>query len=339
MQGQLVDELRRCLDSFCKLIAMNTFTDIALPVLADAAKDTIYLVPFLLITYLALEWIEHKSGEKSAETLQHAGAAGPIVGSIVGVLPQCGFSAAAATLWAGRVVTLGTVFAVFLSTSDEMLPIFIAEEVDPFTIVKIMAAKLVIGMLMGFIVDAGMRLTRRDKEKLRIHELCERDHCRCNGDCHACEENPELAYDFEHDGEHEHHHEHGSIITSALKHTVQVTVFIFVISLCLDAVIEAVGEEVFISFVGSNPLLSIFASALVGLIPNCAASVVIAQLYVEGALGAGAMMSGLLVSAGVGILVLCRTNRRPAQNCAILAGLWAIGVVWGLIIWALGITF
>lgn len=334
-----MDDSRRSLDEFGTLNRMNTFAEIALPVLADAAKDTLYLIPFLLITYLALEWIEHKAGDKSAESLQQAGAAGPILGAIVGILPQCGFSAAASTLWAGRVITLGTLFAVFLSTSDEMLPIFLAEEIDPFTILKIMVAKLVIGMLMGFVVDAGMRLARRDKEKLRIHELCEHDRCHCNGDCHACEENPELAYDFEHDGAHEHHHEHGSILASAVKHTLQVTVFIFVITLVLNGVIETVGEDAFAAFVGSNPVLSIFASALVGLIPNCAASVVIAQLYVEGALGAGAMMSGLLVSAGVGILVLCRTNRRPAQNCAILAGLWAMGVVWGLIFWGLGVSF
>ena len=308
-------------------------------VLEHSIEDTLYLIPFLFVTYLAMEWLEHKAGDKAEEAVRRAGAAGPVVGALVGIVPQCGFSAAAATLWAGRVITLGTLFAVLLSTSDEMLPIFLAEQVAPMTILKIMGVKLMIGMVMGFVVDAAIRLARRDREKLRIHELCERDRCHCNGDCETCEQQPELAYDFEHDEEHEHHHEGGSILRSALKHTVQVTVFIFVITLVLDGALELVGEDALAAFLGSNPVLSVLGSALVGLIPNCAASVVIAQLYVEGALGAGAMMAGLLVSAGVGLLVLFRTNRRLRQNLIVLAGLWATGVFWGLIISAFGIVF
>ena len=308
-------------------------------VLEHSIEDTLYLIPFLFVTYLAMEWLEHKAGDKAEEAVRRAGAAGPVVGALVGIVPQCGFSAAAATLWAGRVITLGTLFAVFLSTSDEMLPIFLAEQVAPMTILKIMGVKLMIGMVMGFVVDAAVRLARRDREKLRIHELCERDRCHCNGDCETCEQQPELAYDFEHDEEHEHHHEGGSILRSALKHTVQVTVFIFIITLVLDGALELVGEDALAAFLGSNPVLSVLGSALVGLIPNCAASVVIAQLYVEGALGAGAMMAGLLVSAGVGLLVLFRTNRGLRQNLIVLAGLWATGVFWGLIISAFGIAF
>lgn len=318
---------------------MEDITHLIGHVLEHSIEDTLYLIPFLFVTYLAMEWLEHKAGDKAEEAVRRAGAAGPVVGALVGIVPQCGFSAAAATLWAGRVITLGTLFAVFLSTSDEMLPIFLAEQVAPMTILKIMGVKLMIGMVMGFVVDAAIRLARRDREKLRIHELCERDYCHCNGDCDACEQQPELAYDFEHDEEHEHHHEGGSILRSALKHTVQVTVFIFVITLVLDGALELVGEDALAAFLGSNPVLSVLGSALVGLIPNCAASVVIAQLYVEGALGAGAMMAGLLVSAGVGLLVLFRTNRRLRQNLIVLAGLWATGVFWGLIISAFGIVF
>ena len=318
---------------------MEDITHLIGHVLEHSVEDTLYLIPFLFVTYLAMEWLEHKAGDKAEEAVRRAGAAGPVVGALVGIVPQCGFSAAAATLWAGRVITLGTLFAVFLSTSDEMLPIFLAEQVAPMTILKIMGVKLMIGMVMGFVVDAAVRLARRDRERLRIHELCERDRCHCNGDCETCEQQPELAYDFEHDEEHEHHHEGGSILRSALKHTVQVTVFIFVITLVLDGALELVGEDALGAFLGSNPVLSVLGSALVGLIPNCAASVVIAQLYVEGALGAGAMMAGLLVSAGVGLLVLFRTNRGLRQNLIVLAGLWATGVFWGLIISAFGIAF
>ncbi|WP_281623967.1 putative manganese transporter [Senegalimassilia anaerobia] len=318
---------------------MEDITHLIGHVLEHSIEDTLYLIPFLFVTYLAMEWLEHKAGDRAEDAVRRAGAAGPVVGALVGIVPQCGFSAAAATLWAGRVITLGTLFAVFLSTSDEMLPIFLAEQVAPMTILKIMGVKLIIGMIMGFVVDAAIRLARRDREKLRIHELCERDHCHCNGDCETCEQQPELAYDFEHDEEHEHHHEGGSILRSALKHTVQVTVFIFVITLVLDGALELVGEDALGAFLGSNPVLSVLGSALVGLIPNCAASVVIAQLYVEGALGAGAMMAGLLVSAGVGLLVLFRTNRGLRQNLIVLAGLWATGAFWGLIISAFGIVF
>lgn len=318
---------------------MEDITHLIGHVLEHSVEDTLYLIPFLFVTYLAMEWLEHKAGDKAEEAVRRAGAAGPVVGALVGIVPQCGFSAAAATLWAGRVITLGTLFAVFLSTSDEMLPIFLAEQVAPMTILKIMGVKLMIGMVMGFVVDAAVRLARRDRERLRIHELCERDRCHCNGDCETCEQQPELAYDFEHDEEHEHHHEGGSILRSALKHTLQVTVFIFVITLVLDGALELVGEDALGAFLGSNPVLSVLGSALVGLIPNCAASVVIAQLYVEGALGAGAMMAGLLVSAGVGLLVLFRTNRGLRQNLIVLAGLWATGVFWGLIISAFGVVF
>ncbi|MEE0303613.1 MAG: putative manganese transporter [Senegalimassilia anaerobia] len=318
---------------------MEDITHLIGHVLEHSIEDTLYLIPFLFVTYLAMEWLEHKAGDKAEDAVRRAGAAGPVVGALVGIVPQCGFSAAAATLWAGRVITLGTLFAVFLSTSDEMLPIFLAEQVAPATILKIMGVKLMIGMVMGFVVDAVIRLARRDREKLRIHELCERDRCHCNGDCETCEQQPELAYDFEHDEEHGHHHEGGSILRSALKHTVQVTVFIFIITLVLDGALELVGEDALAAFLGSNPVLSVLGSALVGLIPNCAASVVIAQLYVEGALGAGAMMAGLLVSAGVGLLVLFRTNRGLRQNLIVLAGLWATGVFWGLIISAFGIAF
>ena len=184
---------------------MDTFIDIAWPVLEDSLLDTLYIIPFLFITYLAMEWLEHKTGGKAEAAIQRAGAAGPFIGAVVGVVPQCGFSAAAATLWAGRVITLGTLFAVFLSTSDEMLPIFIAEQVPLEVILKIIGAKIIIGMIMGFLVDAGLRIARRIDMPLHIHDLCEQEHCHC------------------HDGE-------GGILKSAVKHTLQVTLFIFIIS-------------------------------------------------------------------------------------------------------------
>ena len=293
---------------------MEEFAHIAGHVLEHSVADTLYIIPFLFVTYLVMEWLEHKTSGRTEAAVQRAGAAGPAVGALVGVVPQCGFSAAAATLGAGRVITLGTLFAVFLSTSDEMLPIFIAEQVPVVVILKILAAKIVIGMVMGFLVDAGMRIARRIDSPLHIHELCERDHCHC------------------HDGE-------GGILKSAIKHTLQVTLFVFLITLVLNGVLEVVGEDVLGEFLSANPALSVFGAALVGLVPNCAASIVVAQLYVSGVLGSGAMLAGLLVSAGVGLLVLVRTNRHWKQNVAIIAGLYVTGVVWGFIANALGVVF
>lgn len=332
---------------------METIVEIAGDVLLDAAVDTLKLIPFLFVTYFAMEWLEHKTGAKTQQTIRRAGAAGPAIGALLGVVPQCGFSAAASTLYAGRVITLGTLFAVYLSTSDEMLPIFIAEQAPVGTIVSILVTKVAIGMIAGFLIDLAFRRQQKEQENLRIHELCQRDKCACNHNCTTCSQHPETVYSHHDDCAegctHEHHahdhaHDHGAaswadIVLSALKHTVEVTVFIFVISVVLNAVIEGVGESTLAGFVGQNEILSVVCAAIVGLIPNCAASVVIAQLYLEGVLGAGAMMAGLLVSAGVGLLVLARTNRPVERTVAIIAGMLAIGVVCGLLILLVGISF
>lgn len=300
--------------------------------------DTLRLIPFLFVTYLAMEALEHRAGKASEDAVRKAGHAGPAIGALLGVVPQCGFSAAASTLYAARVVTLGTLFAVFLSTSDEMLPILIAEQAPIALIVKVLAIKAAVGMVVGFAIDIALRVLRRDKEHLRIHELCERDKCHCNGECVACEENPELAYDYRHDEEHEHDHAGVSIAKSALKHTVQVTLFIFLITLLLEVVMDSVGEEAIEAFMASNPGLSVVAASLVGLIPNCAASVAITELYLDGTLGAGAMMGGLLVSAGVGLLVLVRANRPMRDNVAIIAGLLVVGIAVGGVMTAFGMV-
>jgi hypothetical protein len=256
--------------------------------------------------------------------------AGPFAGALLGAFPQCGFSAAAATLYAGRVITIGTLIAVFLATSDEMLPIFLAEQVDVAIIGKVLGAKVAIGMLMGFAIDLVLCLVHRDPHPhMHIHDLCEEDGCDCDDE----EEDGHAGHD--HDG----HHHHSSIFGSALHHTAQVTLFIFLITLALDGAIELMGEEAFAAFISANPELSIVASGIVGLIPNCAASVVITELYLEGTLGAGALMSGLLVGAGIGLLVLLRTNRDWRETALIVAVLLAIGIAWGFIFQVAGVVF
>ena len=402
---------------------MESFADIAADVVLDATWDTLYLVPFLLAVYLFMEWLEHKAGDATQRAVRKAGALGPLVGAVLGAFPQCGFSAMGATLYAGRVVTLGTLFAVFLSTSDELLPMMIAEHAPIGQMLAILGVKVVIGMAMGFAVDAVLRMRRRPEEPLAIHKLCAQDHCECSGECATCRENPELTYEHDrileacacehdhthahdrahahdrdhahahdyacdrdhdhacdhdhvcdHDHDHAHDHAHGSqnldcggrdgdfgpvdggsgcecehhhphqhtgthIVKSALKHTVQVSAFIWVVSLLLGAAFAVAGEDAVAQVLAANPVAAVFASGLVGLIPNCAASVAVIELYLEGVLGTGAMMSGLLVASGVGLLVLCRSNRNWRQNAVIIAVLYGIGVAWGLVFLALGVVF
>lgn len=349
--------------------------ELLIHLLEHAFNDTIYLVPFLFVTYVALETLEHKAGDHAAELVRKAGVAGPLVGALVGAVPQCGFSAAGSALYASRAITLGTLFAVFLSTSDEMLPLFIAEQVDPSIMFSIIATKVVIGMIMGFAIDGMLRLRIRDRVKhekniVALSEAArgtsdsptapEADHNHNDHtDCHCAEHGTRHeCCDHTHHIHHEieqpfsHHHCHNAsctisegsngwkdILLSALKHTVQVSLIVYLISFALVAIMEIAGEEALATFLATNPGIAIFGSALVGLIPNCGASVIITQLYLDGMLGTGAMISGLLVSAGVGILVLFGENRRARQNIAILLGLFAIGVAWGLVFEVLGIHF
>lgn len=358
-------------------------------ILLDAGKDTLSLVPFLLVTYLALETLEHVAGNRVNGAIKRAGAAGPVVGSLLGMVPQCGFSAMAATLYAGRVVTLGTLVAVFLSTSDEMLPLLLAEQVPVQTMAMLLASKALIALVTGFIVDAAIRGLRRNARAHaairrtvlgtasnpahvncahddhtggdiidevaeagvsadHIHELCERDHCGCDEDEDEYEHGHGHDHDHGHEGEHEHHHGHGhshshegtpvlSIIRSAISHTVQVSVFIFLVTLILVAVLETFGESAIEQFLRGNETLAVLGSALVGLIPNCSASVVITQLYLEGALQLAPMLAGTLISAGVGYLVLFRTNRSARENAVFLVMMYVIGAGWGLVLSAFGL--
>lgn len=278
----------------------------------DAAIDSIKLLPFLFLTYLAMELLEHHTGEHTNQTIQKAGKVGPAVGSILGVVPQCGFSAAASSLYAGRVITLGTLIAVFMSTSDEMLPIFISEAVPVGRVLKILLFKVVVACITGFLVDLILvRKLHFGKEHMDIHVVCEEEHCHCE------------------DG----------VFVSAAKHTFKITLFIFLISVAINLVMLTVGTDTVKNLLGAVPVVGELIAGLVGLIPNCAASVVITQLYLQGMIGAGPMMSGLLVSAGVGILILCRLNRHTKENLKIIAVLLVSGVVWGMLIELFGITF
>ncbi len=284
-------------------------------ILEHAFTDSLKIVPFLFVTYLVMEWMEHALSDSTQSMVKRAGRFGPLFGSIAGMFPQCGFSAAAASFYSGGVITLGTLLAIFLSTSDEMLPILISEKLPMAMIAKILITKMLIGMIGGFLVDFGLtKIGKGHVVQKHIHDLCEHDHCHCE-------------------------EEGSSIIKSALVHTAKVVFFIFVVTVILNTVMEFGGEEVLSSMAFSNPVFGSLIAGAVGVIPNCAASVIITQLYLKGVMSAGAMMAGLLVGAGVGVLILFRTNQPLKQNAKILALLYGIGVFAGILIDLIGLTF
>lgn len=280
-------------------------------VLEHSISDSITLIPFLFVTYLLMEYLEHKTGEKTTKLIRRAGKTGPVWGGILGVLPQCGFSASASSLYAGRLITVGTLLAIYLSTSDEMLPILISEQVAPGLIGKILFMKALMGIITGLAVDQILvRIFRRPEKEADIHSICEHEHCHC---------------------------EEGGIVRSAILHTLQIMVYIFLITVILNLAIEGIGEERLSELMLDVPVIGQMVAALVGLIPNCASSVVITRLYVERLLGGGAMMSGLLVNAGVGVLILFRQHRNLKKNLQILAILYSAGVLWGILVQLLGL--
>ena len=418
--------------------------DLFLDCLIDAALDTLRLVPFLLVTYFALVALEYKAGAKTREVVARAGASGPAIGAMLGAVPQCGFSAAAAMLYAGRVITLGTLFAVFLSTSDEMLPLMIAQQADPGLMVQLVLLKVALGMVTGFLVDLAIRVLgikvqgmgaefvgsdepeifqldsgsiiaiypdgsatldgdpfdleallaqANEEEGLSLEEIEEGAKGQLEGEIAGNKASAESAgtqdgtrKTLETAGASEAAAEVSGYAASAatgtsnsddsdssaqpassptpvfvgscgpgcacgadmgwsgvvretLVRSAEVTFFVFLVTLVLNLILGLAGEDALAGAISAVPGLSIFVSALVGLIPNCAASVAITQLYLAGVLSMGATMAGLLVSAGIGLLVLFSANRSTKQNLAILAVLYVIGVAWGFVIDLLGIAF
>lgn len=294
--------------------------ELIVDVIVDSVLDTLELVPLLFVTYLAMEAIEHSASSRARAVVERSGAAGPVIGALLGALPQCGFSAMAATLFAGRVVSAGTLVAVVLSTSDEMVPVFLAHQEPLGRLLAIMGIKVVVGLAVGLIVDAVLRARHRAGDgHIHIHELCEREHCHCDD---------------------EHDHEHGSrlwaIVRSALVHTVQVTLFILLLTFAFGLVIEFVGQDALAQLLANHPVRATFLAALVGLIPNCGASVAICELFLDGVLATGPMLAGLLASGGVGLLVLWRTNANVRQNATVTLLVYLVAVVTGLLVGASG---
>ncbi len=282
-----------------------------LDVVLDTLLDSLRLLPFLFLTYLLMEFLEHRAGEAGRARIGAARKSGPVWGALFGIIPQCGFSAAASSLYSGRMITMGTLMAIYLSTSDEMLPILISSAVSLPRILRILAVKAGIAMITGLLVDLIMK-----------------DHREHQPDSHR------------------HHHDHEKeedcqehLTVAALHHTLEVFFYIILISFVLNLIIALVGEETLAMIFTKLPVVSELLAALVGLIPNCASSVVITELYLSGVITSGPMMAGLLVNAGVGILVLLRLDHDKKDILQIVGTLYVSGVLWGLVIELLQVVF
>ena len=276
-----------------------------LDVLLDTIIDVLKILPFLFIAYLIIELIENKAGDKTTNIIRKSGKFGPVLGGLLGIVPQCGFSTAAANLYAGKIISMGTIIAVFLSTSDEMLPILISEAVPVNLIINILLIKVVISITAGLIVDFMYRKKHSDLSKEEIHKICDDEHCHC---------------------------EEEGILKASITHTIHILFYIFVVSLILNTIIHLIGEENIANLVLDVPVLGPVVSSIIGLIPNCASSVILTQVYLQNIISLGSMIAGLLVNAGIGLLVLFKVNKSKKENFTILGILYFVGVISGIII-------
>ena len=270
---------------------------ILLDVLKDAVIDCLKMLPILYLSYLLMELLEHRAGGKLTDAVSKVGKTGPLIGAALGVIPQCGFSGAVASLYAGGVATVGTLIAVLLSTSDEMLPILLGSGTDGWLIFRLLLTKFAAGVVFGFLVD----LLLRRGEQQEIHELCEREHCSC--------------------GKH-------NVFVSALIHCGQVLAVIFAVTFLLGLAFAYWGDTLTFP---SIPVVGELLTGLLGLIPSCSVSVLLTGLYTKGVLSAGALLAGLCVNGGVGLLVLFRLNKDSRDNLRIVSILYVCGVLTGLI--------
>lgn len=281
-----------------------------LDILVDTIIDSLKLLPFLFIAYLIMEYIEHKISDKSKEKIKKSGKFGPAIGSALGIFPQCGFSVAATNLYAARIITLGTLISVYLSTSDEMLPILISKAVPLNIIITILAIKFAIGMIYGFIIDFCISLKNKSKEENKIVDICEEEHCHCEK----------------------------GILKSAIKHTINVFIYIFILTLLINIIVDMVGEDTLKNVMQGASIFEPIIAALIGLIPNCASSVIITELYLSEIITFGSLIAGLLVNAGAGILMLFRINKNIKENIKIVALLYILGMATGIVINLIGIS-
>ena len=270
----------------------------------DGLIDTLKVFPFLLISFYIIEILEHKIN--SNKRLESSGKYGPVLGSLLGIIPQCGIASIATNLYVTGIITLGTLISVFLSTSDEMIPILLSEKVSIKLIFIILVIKLVVGLVSGLLIDLVY------PRKIRSHyEICEEEHCHCD--------------------------DHKFI--SAFKHTINISLFILVINVLLNMVFNYGLNDYLSSLLLKDSIFSPIITSLIGLIPNCASSIVITKLYLASSISFGSMIAGLLTNSGIALVVLFKTNRNLKENINIILLTYFIGTVIGIILNILHIAF
>lgn len=267
-------------------------------------EETLLLLPFLFATYLALETLEAKSGGALERFLGRVRLLGPLAGAAAGAVPQCGVAAAAASLYAGGVITAGALVAVFLSTSDELIPVLISERTAFPLLAKIVLFKIVAGVVMGTAVNLTLRFIRMKRREASVSELCRHSHCGCT--------------------------KRRGVVVPALIHTGEIFLFIVIVSGLIELCMHFFGEDALKSLRLTQPFIGECLSALLGLVPNCAVSVASAKLYLAGGMSAGSLMASSLTGSGLGLLVLFRTNRNLKENLAVLAVIYVSGVLLGM---------
>lgn len=274
-------------------------------IILDTLLDSLKILPFLFIAFLIIELFEHKLSKKTEKTIKKAGKLGPLIGSLLGAIPQCGFSVLATNLYITRIISLGTLIAIYLSTSDEMLPILIAEKAPINDILLLVIVKILIGLICGFIIDLIIK-----KENPKKHfEICENDHCDCD---------------------------HG-IILPAIKHTLKTLIFIFIITFILNASFHYIGKENIKHLFDKTTFFTPFISTLIGLIPNCGSSIILTELYIANILPLSSAISGLLANSGIALLILFKSNKNIKENVKIVSILYLISILSGLLLKIFGV--
>lgn len=272
-------------------------------IILDTLIDSLKLLPFLFVAFLIIELIEHKLNKQTKRLVSKSGKVGPLIGSLLGLFPQCGFSVMATNLYVTKIITLGTLISIYLATSDEMLPIMLSQKIAFIEIIKLLGIKFICGIIWGFIID--LLLNKKSKKENINYEICNEDHCNC--------------------------HEEG-VIKSTLIHTLKTLLFIMLVSFLLNMLLHFIGEDSLSKLFLKNSIFGSFISSLIGLIPNCGSSIVITELYLNGAISLGSAMAGLLTGSGVALLVLFKENKDIKENITILSLLYGLGVISGIII-------
>lgn len=272
-----------------------------LDVFLDALLDTLKTLPFLFAAYLLIEFLEHKAGQKLTGALSRMGPLGPMGGAVLGCLPQCGFSVAAANFYAGRLISAGTLLAVFLATSDEALLILLSQPQAFPSVIRLLGVKLIVAAVAGLATDFVLKHFLKPKDPEPFDDLC--SHCGCES--------------------------HG-IFRSAAVHTLRILLFIFVVNIVLSFAIYFIGEAAISRFLLSGSVFQPLLAGLIGFIPNCAASIILTELYLAGSLSFGSAVTGLCTGAGLGLAVLFKLNKNHKENFAIAGVLYVVAVVAGV---------